>query len=591
MINMNNINLSKSSYCTGLQCEKILWLNKYKPNCAEKIDNTGILKTGQEVGELAKGLFRKYEDIPYDYHDKMIEKTEELLKDKPNVITEASFVYDNNLCRVDILKNDPDGVEIYEVKSSTEVKDHHLDDASYQYYILSNLGLNVKKVCIVYINNEYIRGEELDIHKLFNIEDITQIAKDKTSQIRSNIEYINQFMKEHDESDEPSSNISMKCFEPYECPYWNYCTRNLPKPNVFDIRGMWKSKKIEKYNENIISFKDLQYEDLNPNYLEQIDFELHDRKPKIETESIREIRDSLKYPLYFIDYETYNPAIPIIKGTKPYQQIPFQYSLHIIQERGAPLKHREYLAQHDDSNLIRHFAEHMINDLPENGSVIVYNKSFEASRNKEIGQMYPDLKDEMERINNNMVDFMIPFKQRNYYTKEMQGSYSIKYVLPALYPDDSELDYHNLPVVHNGSEASNAFLSLKDKTPEEQEQIKEGLIKYCKLDTYAMVKIWKKFNQILNTTPKEDEKIQLEYYYKGKKTNEDIIEVLANLLEEEEHPLIERDIDIIIEMAQRNKFPKNYYIDGIINLDKIIENEESVDQMTGFYELEKKGLP
>jgi len=318
---------------------------------------------------------------------------------------------------------------------------------------------------------------------------------------------------------------------------------------------------------------------------------LYDRKPKIETEAIREIRDSLKYPLYFIDYETYNPAIPIIEGTKPYQQIPFQYSLHIIQERGAPLKHREYLAQHDDSNLIRHFAEHMINDLPENGSVIVYNKSFEASRNKEIGEMYPDLKDEMERINNNMVDFMIPFKQRNYYTKEMQGSYSIKYVLPALYPDDSELDYHNLPVVHNGSEASNAFLSLKDKTPEEQEQIKEGLIKYCKLDTYAMVKIWKKFNRILNTTPQEDEKIQLEYYYKGKKTNEDIIEVLANLLEEEEHPLIERDIDIIIEMAQRNKFPKNYYIDGIINLDKIIENEESVDQMTGFYELEKKGLP
>ena len=187
---MNNTTLTKTGYCTGLQCEKILWLNKYKPGCAAITDNTSNFKTGQEVGQLAKGLFGEYEDVPVDYHDKMIEKTEELLKNKPNVITEASFSYDNNFCRVDVLKNDADGVEIYEVKSSTDVKDTYLDDAAYQYYVLSNLGLKVKKVCIVYINNEYIRGKELDIHELFNIADITQIAKEKTGEIRANIEYI-----------------------------------------------------------------------------------------------------------------------------------------------------------------------------------------------------------------------------------------------------------------------------------------------------------------------------------------------------------------------------------------------------------------
>ena len=494
---MNNTTLTKTGYCTGLQCEKILWLNKYKPGCAAITDNTSNFKTGQEVGQLAKGLFGEYEDVPVDYHDKMIEKTEELLKNKPNVITEASFSYDNNFCRVDVLKNDADGVEIYEVKSSTDVKDTYLDDAAYQYYVLSNLGLKVKKVCIVYINNEYIRGKELDIHELFNIADITQIAKEKTGEIRANIEYINQFMKEHDMTDEPITQIGMKCFNPYECPYWGYCTSDLPKPNVFDIRGMWKSKKFEKYEEEKISFEDLQNEDLNPTYLEQIDFELNDREPKIETEAIREVIDSLEYPLYFIDYETYNPAIPEIEGTKPYQQIPFQYSLHIIQEEGAPIEHKEFLAQPDDTNLIRHFAEDMIDNLPENGSVIVYNKSFEESRNKEIGEMYPDLKDEMERINSNMVDFMIPFKQRNYYTREMQGSYSIKYVLPSLYPDDPELDYSNLPEVHNGTEASETFLTLKDKTLEEQEKTRQGLLLYCKLDTYAMVKLYDKFNEII----------------------------------------------------------------------------------------------
>ena len=126
----------------------------------------------------------------------MIEKTDRLLKEKPNIITEASFMYDNNFCRVDILKNDLDGVEIYEVKSSTEVKDTHLDDAAYQYYVLSNLELNVKKVCIVYLNKEYVRGKELNIRELFNIADITQIVKDKQMEIKSNIDYINRFMTE-----------------------------------------------------------------------------------------------------------------------------------------------------------------------------------------------------------------------------------------------------------------------------------------------------------------------------------------------------------------------------------------------------------
>lgn len=580
---MNNPNLSKSTYCAGIQCEKILWLNKYKPECASEIENTSVLETGNEVGQLAKGLFGEYEDIPYDYHDKMIEKAEELLKNKPNIITEASFSYDNNFCRIDILKNDENGVEIYEVKSSTEVKDTHLDDAAYQHYVLSNLGLNVKKVCIVYINNKYVRGKELDIHELFNITDITQIAKEKENEIRANIDYINRFMSEHDENDEPISHIGMKCSDPYECPYWEYCTRNLPKPNVFDIMGMKKIKKFEKYEKGIISFKDLQYEDLNPKYLEQIDFELHDREPKIETETIREVVDSLEYPLYFIDYETYNPAIPTIEGTKPYQQIPFQYSLHIIQERGTKIKHKEFLAEHDDPDMIRHFAEDMIDNLPENGSVIVYNKSFESSRNKEIGEMYSDLKEEMERINNNMVDFMVPFKQRNYYTKEMQGSYSIKYVLPSLYPDDPELDYSNLPKVHNGAEASTAFLTLNDKTPEEQKEIRKGLLKYCELDTYAMVKIWKKFNEILNTARKEPENEIITYYYKGEKTTKDILENLADILEEEEHPTIEKDIDIIIEMGVKNELPKSYYKDGVMDLDKIIENEEFLYEIIGGY--------
>ena len=259
---------------------------------------------------------------------------------------------------------------------------------------------------------------------------------------------------------------------------------------------MQTKSKFKQYNEGNISFEDLANEKLNKKYLEQIDFELNDREPKIVNEAVKDVLDSLNYPLYFIDYESCNFAIPEFDGTKPYQQIPFQYSLHIINENGE-VEHREFLAEADDTNIIRHFAESMIEDMPEDGSVIVYNKAFEATRNKEIGKMYPDLNDEMERFNSNMVDLMIPFRNRDYYTKEMKGSYSIKYVLPALYPNDPDLDYTQLSGVHNGGEASNAFLNLKNQTLEEQQKTRNDLLKYCELDTWAMVKIWEKFKEVL----------------------------------------------------------------------------------------------
>ena len=492
---MSNINLSKSKYCQAVQCEKILWLNKYRP--LPKEDN-GILKKGKKVGELAKGLFGDYEDIPYDENQSArVKKTEELLKNGPNIITEASFLYKNNFCSVDILKNDIDGVEIYEVKSSTEIKDIYIDDVAYQYFVLSNLNLNVKKACIVYINKEYIRGNQLNMEELFNIEDLTEEVIEKQGEIKSNVDFINTYMETHSEDNEPVKEIEQHCFKPYKCDFWDYCTKNLEKPNVFDIRGMQNRSKFKKYREGKITFKDLENEKINPKYLEQIDFTLNNRPPKIVKNEIEKVLDSLKYPLYFIDYEACQYAIPEFEKTKPYQQIPFQYSLHIKRSEDAPFEHKEFLGEIDDENLIRTFAESMINDLAENGSVIVYNRTFEEKLvNNKISEMYPDLKEEIDRINSNIVDLMVPFKNRDYYTKEMEGSYSIKYVLPALYPDDKKLDYSELSLIHKGDEASEAFLSLKDKTPEEQEKIRHALLEYCKLDTYAMVKIWEKFIEV-----------------------------------------------------------------------------------------------
>ena len=491
---MKRVNLSKSRYCSAVQCEKILWLSQNKSELLP-VEDKAVFEKGRQVGELAKSLFGDYNDVTTntDFSTRL-DETERLIKSKSNIITEASFSFNGNFCSVDILKNDSDGVEIYEVKSSTKIKDIYLDDVSYQYFVLEGLGFNVKKACIVYINREYIRGKDLDIEELFTIDDVTDEVLQKQDEIKNNIDSINMFMQT---CDEPEKEIGKHCFDPYSCVFWDYCTRDLPKPNVFDISGMQNRTKFKKYGEGKISFEDLQNEDINPKYLEQIDFELNDCEAKINADAIRDVLDSLKYPLYFIDYETCQYAIPEYENTKPYQQIPFQYSLHILPEENGVFEHREFLADVYDENPIRTFAESMIEDMPEDGSVIVYNKGFEASRNREIGEMFPDLKCEMERLNENMVDLMVPFRNRDYYTKEMKGSYSIKFVLPALYPDDPELDYKNLDMIHNGGEASDAFLALKDKAPDEQEKIRENLLEYCKLDTYAMVKIWEKFREVI----------------------------------------------------------------------------------------------
>ena len=213
---MNNIFLSKSRYCQCVQCEKILWLNKYKPESSEAETNETVFERGRQVGELAKELFGDYEDVAYDENINFrVEKTAKLLEDKPNVITEASFIYDNNFCSVDILKNDFDGVEIYEVKSSTKVKDIYVDDVAYQYFVLSNLGLNIKRACIVYINKEYVRFGELDIEELFNFEDVTSDVKEKQVEIRENIDSINRFMEVYTADNEPDSHIGINCFNPY----------------------------------------------------------------------------------------------------------------------------------------------------------------------------------------------------------------------------------------------------------------------------------------------------------------------------------------------------------------------------------------
>ena len=486
------MNLSKSKYCNGIQCKKMLWLEKYKPEEKGELSNEAVLDNGNDVHEVARKLLG--EDINIEFNEnlnEMIKDTKKALEKENVIVTEASFNYEHNFCSVDILKKTGNSYEIYEVKSSTHLKDVFINDASYQYYVLTNLGLNVKKCYVVILNSNYIRKGELDLDKLFVKNDITDIAISKLDEVKSNIDAINKYMEQ---TEEPDDDIDNKCFKPYECPFFKYCTRQLPKQNVFDLRRIFNKEKIKLYKQGLYTYQDLLKEDINEKVKEQIEFELFAKEDKIDKKSIEMFLNTLTYPLYFLDFETFQMPIPQYDDVKPYMQIPFQYSLHYIENN--KLHHKEFLAK-SGIDPRRSLAESLVNDIPFDVCTLAYNMSFEKNVIKNLSELYPDLKNHLMNIHDNIKDLMIPFKDRKYYTKDMSGSYSIKYVLPALFPNDESLNYQNLELIHNGSEAMNTYAKLEEYSKEEQEHIRERLLKYCELDTFAMVKIYEKLKEVI----------------------------------------------------------------------------------------------
>jgi len=481
--------LSKSKYCLGVQCKKILWLDKYSPEESENVTNDEVFDVGNKVGELAKELFGFHIDINFSEDLKqMLADTENLLKLENIVITEASFVYENNFCSVDILKKEGDSYEIYEVKSSTYVKDTHLDDIAYQTFILRNLGYNVTKCSIVHIDNTYVRNGDLQLNKLFKIVDVTDIVLSKQDEIKNNIIEISNYMNSNIEREEK---LGIHCLKPYKCRYFKYCTGHLGANNIFKLSDIRNDKKFKLYNDGIITYEDLLNEDISDKARQQIEFELYDKEDYIDKEQIKTFLNTLSYPLYFLDFETFQQAIPEYNGISPYMKIPFQYSLHYILEAGGEVLHKEFLAE-AGIDPRRSLAEKLVEDIPKDVCVLAYNMSFEKGVIRNLAALYPDLSEHLLNIHNDIKDLMIVFSKRYYYTKEMYGSYSIKYVLPALFPDDPSLNYHSLELVHNGEEASNLYANMEYLPKEEQEKLRESLLKYCGLDTYAMVKIWEK---------------------------------------------------------------------------------------------------
>ena len=307
--------LSKSKYCLLWQCPKLLWLEKNRPELkAVDAAREDRMTVGNEVGDLAMGLFGPFTETTVLKEDgwpdipAMLRRTRQCIREGVENICEAAFSYEGLYCAVDILRKEKDGYAIYEVKSASHASEIYGVDIAYQKYVLEHCGVHVTGTYLVCINTDYVRGEELDIQGLFRVVDIADLVALEYPVVENRLRLTEKTLSSEEE---PARAIGEHCRNPYECAYWSYCTRDLPSPNVFDLYSIHFKKALEYCRRGTVSFPDLLAEPrLNDKQLRQIQHELSHPGDEIDKDGIRVFLNTLRYPIYFFDFETMQQAIP-----------------------------------------------------------------------------------------------------------------------------------------------------------------------------------------------------------------------------------------------------------------------------------------
>ncbi len=482
--------ISKSKYLAGLQCPRFFW---YQVNAREEIPPPDfvtryIFRQGLMVGEYARKLYPGGINVEKtgDIKLQLINTFDLLSERKP--LFEASCSSGNVYCRTDILlPAGTDRWDIVEVKSSTQLKEVHIHDVSFQKYCFEQAGIKIGKCYLVYINNQYVRKGEINLRELFKKTDITAEVEELGRGIESRIKKMVEIAAG---KGPPETVIGKRCDEPYVCPLKNRCWGFLPDNHIFNLYGN-KDKAVRLYNEGILSIKDIP-DSYDLNLKQQIQLECaKTEKPKINKDEISKFISSLRYPLYFFDFETFSTAIPLYEGIKPYQRIPFQYSIHVLDSIDSQPAHYDFLAE-NSRDPREELLSNLKNHIGTEGSIIVYYELFEKGVLRELAGAFPECSRWVSLILPRIVDLYKPFGCFYYYRSSQKGSASIKSVLPAI----TNLSYEGMDIAE-GLAASVNFLYIcgnyntgkGSPSGEEVDRIRKSLIKYCRMDTGGMIHI------------------------------------------------------------------------------------------------------
>ena len=483
---MTEHTISKSQYVKGLQCPKALWFYRHRKDLASEVtpDKQARFDTGHQVGRLAMQYFGDGVEVTNEFWDVTgaVTSTEEYIEEDHNLIFEATAIHKDNGCyaKIDILRRveGTDEWDMIEVKSSTSVKDYHINDMSFQYYVFCGAGYKIRNCFIMVLNNGYVRDGDIDLKQLLKLEEISSAVRSKQGEVHVMAGDLERVLEE---KVEPSVSIGTRCSSPFECDYKDHCWAHVPEYSVYDVFSKSKVDEISSlYGVEIEGLPD----HVKPTKSKVLDVQCYlSKKTHVDVQGISEFLMQITYPVYFLDYESFMPAIPLFDGMRPYQHIPFQFSIHVESKLGEEPKHQEFLHQ-EQSDPRKHIAEKLVEYCGNTGTVLVYNKSFEITRNKELAQEFPKYSDAIEAINSRVVDLLEPFRKRLLYDPEQRSSASIKNVLPCF----SDMSYADLEISDGGEAMLQYAKFMAGEVSEgELDALWKDLSIYCSQDTYGMV--------------------------------------------------------------------------------------------------------
>ncbi len=479
--------LSKSKIMRGYRCPKSLYLTLHDPQKEAPVSENlqALFDQGNEVGLEARKLFPNGSAIhckPWEFIDS-VQQTKQFIEQGEKTIYEAAFLYQGAYSRMDIINYSETSQKwsLYEVKSSTSVKEEHIKDLTLQSWIIANSGLKIEKIYLVHLNS---RCEFPDLSDLFKMEDVTSQIREH---YRSVPEKLKTLVEAIQQESPPQISIGEHCLKPSECGFKDHCWKEAEVPPVSVLNIPALQEKWDFFNKGVIDISDDRLVGLSEKQERML--ECH-KKGEIFKNSIAIRKDlsSWSYPFIFLDFETFNSAIPQFDKVSPYNHLPFQFSVHILRDKKSSLEHYEFLYdQKDDPR--PSLIEELLKVCEKKGSVIAYYKKFEIHVIRGLAQFSPKHKKELLHLIKRMED-PLPILREHFYDPAFEFSFSLKKVAPALLGE--KFSYESMDV-GDGTAAQRSYKKMisSSVSQEEKEVIKKNLLEYCKKDTENLAEIVK----------------------------------------------------------------------------------------------------
>jgi len=487
--------LSKSRYVSGLQCLKMLWLQVHKPELAAPADETTerIFEIGHRVGRVAHELFPGGVLIDEDHTalQGAIASTRKAADMGAPAIFEATVAHNNVLCRADILKRAPgrrDRWDLYEVKSSTSVKPQYLPDIAVQRYCLEGAGFPIRKTFLVHIDSDYVRQGPIDPSKLLTTSDETENAAPHLQVVEANVGKQLQALAS---SRCPKVDPGDQCSDPYSCAFFAQCNGETGPGSIYELRSGGRAiAKLEKLGVSML--RDVPA-DIKLTQFQRTQVEsARTRKPVVDRTAIARFLSGLVYPLHYFDFETCGSAIPLFDGSRPWQQVPFQFSLHVQRKPGGPCEHHSFLPT-DRADPRPALIDAMLEAIQPKGSIVAWNMGFEKGTIESLAAAFPQYGRRLSALLPRFVDLIVPFRSCWYVDHRFGGRCSLKNVLPVMVP---ELSYSDLEIQQGNVASVRAEKWFAgDLNKKQWADQRPHMLRYCQRDTEGMVRIWEQLNQ------------------------------------------------------------------------------------------------